>query len=42
MDQRRALGPPEFILEVFADPPCAKDIVRGTPFANYPHMMAGN
>lgn len=29
MDQRRSLGPPEFILEVFADPVCVKDIVRG-------------
>ncbi len=26
MDQRR---PPEYILEVFADPTCVKDIVRG-------------
>lgn len=30
MEQRRPLGPPEFILDVFADPSCVKDIVRGT------------
>ena len=29
MDQRR---PPEYILEVFADPTCVKDIVRGTRY----------
>ncbi len=29
MDPRRALGPPEYVLEVFADPTCVKDIVRG-------------
>lgn len=34
MDQRRALGPQEFILEVFADPACVKDIVRGSPPPN--------
>ena len=30
MDQRRPLGPPEFTLDIFADPNCVKDIVRGT------------
>lgn len=29
LDQRRSIGPPEYILEVFADPTCVKDIVRG-------------
>lgn len=29
MDPRRTLGPPEFVLEVFADPACVKDVVRG-------------
>lgn len=29
MDPRRALGAPEFVLEVFADPACVKDVVRG-------------
>jgi len=34
MDQRK---PPEYILEVFADPTCVKDIVRGmsAPYAPF-------
>ena len=34
MDQRR---PPEYILEVFADPTCVKDIVRGAH--SVPHVV---
>jgi len=30
MDQREARRPPEYILEVFADPTCIKDVVRST------------
>ena len=30
MEQRR---PPEYILEVFADPTCVKDIIKGAPVA---------
>lgn len=37
MEQRRPLGPPEFILEVFAEPTCVKDIVRGAHTADSPH-----
>ena len=37
MEQRRPLGPPEFILEVFAEPTCVKDIVRGARTADPPH-----
>ena len=29
MDQREARRPPEYILEVFADPTSIKDVVRG-------------
>lgn len=39
MDQRR---PPEYILEVFADPTCVKDIVRGAHSSITQYYVRGN